>query len=409
MMKKSGPIVAICMCTTLMSCGRGQNKSVTAPITLDHNRMLVNAEIQRKDGTWRPVLLWIDTGNPDFMISPSLARDLGIDLSAAEDSTGKISARSLDVSPPDSVRIGDLPLNFTDVNSAVLFEPSWLFNTVHCEANLPSTVLRHYQVVFDYPRKELTLAEPGALSPRGVKVPASVDTPTGIVQIDATIDGSSYSFALDNGASYSFVSDTVLRNLMDDHATWPRTTGAVGCANIWGWWPQEPAWPMVRVPEIDWSGAKLKDIVLVGLPDFFGGHSLGEWYSQKTARRVDGFLGPNAFKAFRIQIDFQDDAVYFEQGAEFDAQDLDIVGLTLQPQRDSGYLVIGVAEKDGKTTAPGIQPGDILVQIGDLKIKGATMGTVVDALRGAPGDVRTLTLERDGKQFTTQATVEHFL
>jgi hypothetical protein len=37
------------------------------------------------------------------------------------------------------------------------------------------------------------------------------------------------------------------------------------------------------------------------------------------------------------------------------------------------------------------------------------MGTVVDALRGQPGDVRTLVVEREGKRRTIAARVERFL
>ncbi|MGD8922216.1 MAG: hypothetical protein PVH24_03135 [Candidatus Zixiibacteriota bacterium] len=36
-------------------------------------------------------------------------------------------------------------------------------------------------------------------------------------------------------------------------------------------------------------------------------------------------------------------------------------------------------------------------------------GTVSDALRGKPGDVKTLVLERDGKRMTTQVTVQRWL
>ena len=36
-------------------------------------------------------------------------------------------------------------------------------------------------------------------------------------------------------------------------------------------------------------------------------------------------------------------------------------------------------------------------------------GTVVDALRGKPGEKHTLTLERKGSQFNVEATVEHIL
>ena len=44
-----------------------------------------------------------------------------------------------------------------------------------------------------------------------------------------------------------------------------------------------------------------------------------------------------------------------------------------------------------------IQIGDIILQIDDYIIKGETMGNVIDALRGTPGDVHTLVISRNSK------------
>jgi len=378
-------------------------KSVTVPFILDHNRMLVDVEIQRADGTWRTARLWVDTGNPSFYIDEALARDLGTDLSA-------ISSNS-NVPPPVGVRIGGMPLDFQGVESRVMLEPPWLFSAMHNDGNLPSTVLKRYQVVFDYPALRLTIAEPGSLQHRGVRAPAAVNPETGIVQIDAVIDGDSLSFALDNGASYCFVDADVLERLSKRHPGLPRITGALGCANMWGWWPpEEQSLTVMRVPEIMWGPVRLAGVGVVGVPAIApDGPRLGAWYSRKAARPVNGFLGPNAFKAFRVEIDYAGGAVYFEKGAEFDLFDMDLVGLTLRPESDGSYSVLGVSSKNGKPAVEGVEPGDKLLQVGDLKTTGATMGPVVDALRGKPGDIRTLVLERSGKRFTVEANVMRFL
>jgi hypothetical protein len=394
----------------LTLCQEKKIMSCTVPITLDHNRMLVDAEIQRKDGTWRKARLWVDTGNPDFFISESLAQDLGIDLKVAKEKVVDGEIQPFKAPLPTGVRIGGMLLNFTGVNSQVIFQPEWLFSTMHNDGNLPSTVLKHYQIVFDYPGLKLTLAEPGSLKPRGDRASASINSKTGIVQIDAVIDGDSLSLAMDNGASYSFVSDDLLERFSQRHPNWQRITGAIGCANIWGWWPEEEKWPVMRLPEIQWGSIHLADVGIVGLPKFFpNGAGLGDWYSQKTARPVDGILGPNAYMAFRVEIDYVNGAVYFEKGAGLDSHDLDIVGLTLRPMTDGSYFVIGVARKNGKPTVEDVEPGDKIIQIGELKATGATMGTVVDALKGKPGDIRILVLERKGKQFKIEAKVERFL
>lgn len=399
-----------CVLVLSLSCPKGEiARSITVPFVLDHNRMLVDAEIQRADGSWRTARLWVDTGNPELFLSEGLARDLAIDVSARQDTPDGRDV-PLEVAPLAGVRIGGMGLRFEDVTTKVVFEPRWLFTTMHIDANLPATVLAKYHVVFDYPRLEMTVAEPGTLEPRGERCSASVQRTTGIVQIDAVIDGQSTSFALDNGASYSFVTDAWLTRLAERHPEWPRASGALGCANMWGWWPDEPTWPLVRVPEIQWGSARLAAVGIVGLPKFFpGGSGVGEWYSQKSARPVAGFLGPNAFKAFRVEIDYPNGAVYFERGAVIDAHDMDLVGLTLRPAADGSYQVIGVATIDGRSAVPGVEPGDMLLEVDGREVTGATMGTVVDALRGEPGEARALVLDRGGERVTAEARVERFL
>ncbi len=396
-------IIIGCALLFFASLQKKKINSVTVPVILDHNRMLVEAEFQRKDGSWRKARLWVDTGNPSFYLSEKFARDLGIDFSA-----DKVNPH---VMPPTYVRIGGMPMNFKGVRTRVMLEPHWLFSTMHNDANLPSTVLKQYHVVFDYPKLQLTLAEPGILKPRGVRAPASVHTENGIVQIDAVVNGENLSFAMDNGAAYSFVSQEVLERISRRNPDLPRITGTVGCANMWGWWPpDEQTLPVIRLPEILWGPVSLSNIGIVGVPELSpNGPSLGAWYSQKTARPVQGFLGPNAFKAFRVEIDYANNAVYFEKSADFDSHDMDIVGLTLRPEPDDTYSVIGIAKKNGKLVVDGVEPGDVLLQVDNLRTTGATMGTVVDALRGRPGDIRVLVLERNGKKFKIEARVVRVL
>lgn len=395
-------IAAVLLFTPMNVCGQAKT-SATVPIVLDHNRMLVDVEFQRKDGSWRTARLWVDTGNPSFYMSESLARDLGVDLAGSKENTS--------VPPPTSARIGGMELDFDGVSSMVRFEPHWLFSAMHNDGNLPSTVLKKYHVVFDYPARRLTIAEPGALVPRGTRASASIHPKTGIPQIDAVVDGDSMSFALDNGASYSFASYGVIETLLGRHPDWPHVTGTAGCANMWGWWPpQEETSPVVRVPEIAWGPVRLADVAVVGVAKISDhGPSLGAWYSHKTARPVVGFLGPNAFRAFRVEIDYANGAVYFEKSAEYDSHDMDLVALTLRPEADGSYSVIGIPTKDGTPLVTGVEPGDVLVGVDDLKTTGATFGTVVDALRGKPGDIHVLELERHGNRVRVEAKVARAL
>jgi hypothetical protein len=391
------------LASLFVTCSVSNRNSVTLPIKLDHNRMLVKAEIQKPDSSWRDILLWVDTGNPEFFISESLALDLGIDLSGV---SGNPDIRTVEVSENPRIRMGSMFLNFEGTKIKIIMKPKWLFTTMHIDANLPSTVLMKYQVVFDYPRRKLILAQPGSIGHRGIYSPAIIHPVTGIVQLMANIYGDSLSFALDNGASYSFASDAVLEKILGHKPDCSKTRGALGCANIWGWWPAEAEWDIIRVPEIHWGSAILANVGLVGLPDSF---PLAVWYSQKSARPVDGLLGPNAFRSYRVEIDYHDSAVYFEKGSDEDIHDMDIVGLTLRPETDGNYSVIGIAEKDGRPSVEGVKRGDILLRIDDLPVKNSTMGTVADALRGKPGDFHRLLLERNGQQYEVLGKVIRFL
>ncbi|MBN2780415.1 MAG: hypothetical protein JXR21_00445 [Candidatus Marinimicrobia bacterium] len=371
--------------------------------------MLVDAEMQRKDGTWRSVRLWIDSGSPEFFISESLARDLGIDLTAAEDPA--FNRANLNIADTLGVRIGGMDLDFRGVESMVRFQPYWLFSTMHTDGNLPSTVLQKYHIIFDYPKRRLTVAAPGCMRPRGTASPASIDPGTGIVQLDAVIAGDSFSFALDMGASYSFITEEILVRLSDEHPEIPTITGTLGCANMWGWWPpREQLFTLVRLPEIQCGNVSLKNPGIVGFPDFSAnGPTLGEWYSQKTARPVDGFLGPNVLMPYRVEIDYANSTVYFKKGTGPRNPEMDLVGISLRQLPDLSYQVVGVVSKSGELSVEGLESGDIIVSINGCQTKGKTMGSVVDMLRGKVGDQKLLRIERDGQGFEVVAVVKRFL
>jgi len=238
-------LLIACSILLLVSCKKVAHSSSTVPFILDHNRMVVEAEIQRKDGSWRIVKLWIDSGNPEFFLSEEAARDLGIDFPELEE--------NMEIEPPQAIRLSGMQLNFAGVKSQIMIEPYWLFSATHIDGNLPSTVLQKYHVIFDYPLRQLTIAEPGTIQPRGIRADASINPGTGIAQIDAVIDGDSMSFALDNGASYSFTNSGVIEKLAENHPDWQKITGTTGCANMWGWWPpRENLFPVWRLPEILW-------------------------------------------------------------------------------------------------------------------------------------------------------------
>ena len=67
------------------------------------------------------------------------------------------------------------------------------------------------------------------------------------------------------------------------------------------------------------------------------------------------------------------------------------------------------ADYEGKPAVPDVQKGDVLISVDSARATGGTMGQVWSSLEGNSAQVRTLVLERAGKQFEVKATVRHFL
>jgi hypothetical protein len=67
-----------------------------------------------------------------------------------------------------------------------------------------------------------------------------------------------------------------------------------------------------------------------------------------------------------------------------------------------------VATKRGRPTVEGVEPGDTLLRSDGFAISHATMGRIVDALHGEPGETRVLVLQRGSEVHTARATVISF-
>ena len=364
--------------------------SVTVPFEMDHNRMFVEVEFLRPDGTVRKARAWMDTGNEALVLQEPLARELGYDVPAGEAGTWVLLPKA------PGLRLDGWPLDSADVPAGVLRGPR-VRPGLLVEAQLPASLFRKCHVILDYPARRLTVARPGALKPRGVPVPCRVNDKTGLFLVEAIADGEILALGVDNGSSYTWVSDTLTKAWSGRHPDRPYAVGAAGAANFFGF-DFESEGTLMRLPELRIGGVRAPGVGVLG-----ASQGLFEWYSKKSAGPVKGFIGANVLKGFRVEIDFPARTTYWEAGPAADSFDLDIVGLTLRPDADGGYTVAGVVVKDGRRAVEDVRPGDRLVRVDALDTAGAAMGAVVDAMRGTPGMTRTLVLEREGKPFVVKA------
>lgn len=167
---------------------------------------------------------------------------------------------------------------------------------------------------------------------------------------------------------------------------------------------------LLRVPEISLGALSLKEVGALaagpshGMPQNL---DLFDWYSQKNAAPVIGWIGGNVLKHFRLTIDYPDRVIYLEKETEPDPLDLDVVGITLRATHRE-FFVTSIATIGSKPTVEGVLAGDRLLRIGNLDLTKASWGQIYAALHGAPGETRELVLERGGKRFTIPAKVTRF-
>jgi hypothetical protein len=276
---------------------------------------------------------------------------------------------------------------------------------------LPAGVLQRYQVVIDYEKRTLALAQPGTLKPQGASVPFRINRGTGLIAVDSSIDGRSYPITIDNGSAYTWVRGSTAKDWLASHPGWERGVGAVGASNMMMSGDRtETSGTLIRIPEISLGSFVLKD---VGMLAAGPGRSpspnleLFDWYSQKNAVPVIGWIGGNVLERFRLTIDYPNRMMFWLKQRDPDAHELDQVGLTLASE-NGVFVVAAVATKNGKPTVEGVLPGDRLIQVGEMETGKATWGAIYDAMHGKPGDTRSLIVERNGQRLTVTAKVTAF-
>jgi hypothetical protein len=270
---------------------------------------------------------------------------------------------------------------------------------VQAECTLPPRCLRRLHVVFDYPARRLSVTRPGALTPRGTAVPCRVNPETGLFMVEATIDGQTVALGVDTGSAGTWVSDTLTAAWLARHPGAPQARGAAGSTNFFGF-DFETRGTLLRLPALAIGSVSARDVAVLGLDQ-----DLFDWYSKKSAGAVVGFVGAELIARFRLEVDFPNQMTWWQAGPPPAGHDLDIVGLTLRAEGNGSFTIAGVVSRDGQPMVPGVEPGDRLLRVDALDATNAPMGAVIDALRGAPGEVRTLLVERAGRQIAIQAPI----
>jgi hypothetical protein len=378
--------------------------AVTVPAIIDHNRVIINVQVPLADGSTQKVRAWVDNGNPELEMSRRLAMALGLAVSCSD--------TECSAPPPSQIYVGTTAISLTGVKEAEIpLKPvsaaAVLAPGMNVEMNLPSSVLRHYDVLVDFPDRKFSIGPPGSIHFNGVSGKVHISAENGLIQVPSQIEGKKYNLALDVGSSISFLSEELFDKVAAAHPDSPQMTGAVGPANMWGG-PDETKWKVMRIDRVPFGPVFLSNVTMVALPK-----SILDFFEKRAGVATVGVLGANMLVNYRVGLDYAHSTAYFDIGRTYTFPDFDVVGLILRPDDNGGFTILGVADFEGKpsiTAGPdGVQAGDRLVAVGETPVRGATMGQVWSMLGGTPEQERKLTIERGGKLFVVTTTVRHFL
>ena len=392
----SAILVRTFACILLASVCKAQARpsSGTTSFILEGNRVYALLDFLAPDGSAHTAYAYVDMGASDMGLAGPLYDSLGVKNGAP--ARFKIGAYVVEV-PASMIRRGGRP--FVRGSGPQL------------EGSLSASALRHHTLILDYARKTLMLADAGAVTPSGTPVPFQLDTATGLIAVDATIDGRTYPVTIDNGSAYTWFRQDTVRQWLRGHPDWQRGIGAVGTANMMlrGEEPEREG-ILIRIPQLSVGAVQLTQVGALGVAGGSGADTsltLMDWYSRKNAVSVLGWLGGNVLKEFQITVDYEHRTMYWLRESPADTTELDQIGLTLRTARGAVY-VARVATKNGRPTVEGVIPGDKLISVGGHELASGTIGEIFASMHGAPGESRELMLERNGARFSVKATITAF-
>jgi predicted aspartyl protease len=281
---------------------RADVAQATVPLIVEGNRPFIDLTFRRPDGSQRSARFLIDSGGGDFLLTEALARDLGLKLGATWREDGSEFAA---VREPPKAFVGDFSLALNPKRVTVeIGADSMLPKTAPGRADglLPGHVLAHYHVVFDYPQGKFTVARAGALTPKGTPLPMPVHSDSGFPRTEIEVAGNTYGFLIDTGASFTMVSEVLLKAWGQDHPNWQRHQGAYGEAATLGGVTLETMF----VPGGSWGANQLTEFGVVSQRE----GTFERRMSAMTAAPIVGSLAGNVLKRFRLDLDYPNAKLY---------------------------------------------------------------------------------------------------
>jgi len=375
--------------------------AVTVPLILEGNAPIVELEFQTPSGSPRMARFLIDTGGGSFILGSKLMADIGAQPIGPPT---KEEGETLVPLSPMVAKLGGTELDLSDARPTGMPAYKWPTPRNEAEGLIPGRLLKHYDVVFDYPAQRFTLSEPRTSTPQGVEFNTPISTPSGFPRIEAQIGGKTYGFLLDTGASFTMISRTALDQWAKENPDSPSAIGAVGFANMSGGKMERQAL-MLRIPQLQLGAISLKGVAAVSRPDA----TFETYMSSMMTAPIVGSLAGNVLRDFRVEIDYAAGKTYLSQSRTSVDDDLVSVGLVLSAEHGESLMIRALSSTAAPDVKLSVHVGDTLLAVDNIVLTGKPLAAAALQLQGKPGTHKRLQLMRDGKALTVTATVKDLL
>ena len=369
---------------------------VTVPMSVEGNVPIVTLQFKRPNGGTRTARFLFDSGGGAIILDEGLATDLGLKPEGLELSDDGQRYRAVDV---PAARVGGMPLHLSASKAYVHLGKTSFTNRDTVEGMLPGKALEHYQVVLDYPQQLLSIGNPGTLAHGGERLPAPYLASSGHPRIEVSIGGATYGLLLDTGAEVTLLREDLLRGWSREHPDWPRGSGAVGPANMGGGADDGNLF-LLRIPALQLGSFTVDQVAAVSRPD-----QTYSATSYETPAAIVGALGGNVLSQFRVEIDYPEQLLFLKPSGKTPENDFDTVGLVLGTSAAGELVVRAVSSSASSITHQNVEPGDVILQIGNASKAPYTLTKAARALSGTVGERKQLRILRNGEPMTVTVTV----
>jgi hypothetical protein len=361
--------------------------SVTVPLIVEGNAPLVNVRVKNGSSV-RTARFLVDTGGGAIILGSKVMADLGGKPGGPEFNDGgqrmvPIAGLALDLDGFD--------LNLQGVGMVALTASTSPTQRNSIEGLLPASVLRKYRVTFDYPGRQFTLATEDGRNGRGAALQTPVAARSGFPRVEVEVAGKRYGFLLDTGASFTMVSQRMMRFWQAEHPQWPAAVGAVGFANMFGGDADNNS-QLLRSDKMQLGPFLLPGVAMVSRRD----GTFEDGMTHRMSAPIIGSIGGNVLRDFRIEIDYRRGITYLERKSRSRDTDLTGVGVVIQ-MANREPVITGIGSTASSATKILVRPNDRILAIDGHKVDGAPLAVVADLLSGTSGSRKRLTLHRNGE------------